>query len=69
MFDNEVNFLLSKEENHSYYYGRIDQLYLSMVIIDFARDFYVCGPESFVKDITLILKNLGTQSNSIIFEK
>lgn len=69
MFGNEVNFLLSKEENHSYYHGRIDELYLSMIITDFARDFYVCGPESFVKDITLILKNFGAQIDSIIFEK
>ncbi|MBL1213995.1 MAG: flavodoxin reductase [Ignavibacteriae bacterium] len=68
MLGSEAAFLLSREKNNKYFHGRIDELVLRMFIVDYVRDFYVCGPEAFVKDITSMLKELGADADSIIFE-
>lgn len=48
---------------------RIDRKYLVEVIRDFSSNFYVCGPDEFVKDITGYLLSLGAVAGSIIFEQ
>lgn len=68
MLPNETMFLLSREIMNNFYHGRIDEPVLRMFIVDFARYFYVCGPESFVENTTAILKYLGADKDSIIFE-
>jgi ferredoxin-NADP reductase len=48
---------------------RIDRNYLIKMIRDFSSNFYVCGPDDFVKDITGYLLSLGAVAGSIIFEQ
>lgn len=48
---------------------RIDRNYLVETIRDFSRNFYVCGPELFVSQITAHLLSLGASAESIIFEQ
>ncbi|MDE3183503.1 MAG: flavodoxin reductase [Bacteroidota bacterium] len=48
---------------------RIDRNYLVETIRDFSSNFYVCGPDEFVKDMTGYLLSLGTVAGGIIFEQ
>jgi len=48
---------------------RIDRNYLVKTIRDFSSDFYVCGPDRFVKDITSDLLSLGAAADTLIFEQ
>lgn len=48
---------------------RIDRNYLVETIRDFSSNFYVCGPDEFVKDVTGYLLSLGAVSGSIILEE
>jgi len=48
---------------------RITKNFLKEKIQDFTQHFYVCGPDSFVKDIKSILKELGASPDSIVFEE
>jgi cytochrome-b5 reductase len=48
---------------------RITENFLKEKIHDFKQRFYVCGPDSFVADIKSILKELGTSSDSVVFEE
>jgi ferredoxin-NADP reductase len=48
---------------------RIDRNYLIEMIRDFSSNFYVCGPDDFVKDITGYLLSLGAIAGSIVFEQ
>ena len=48
---------------------RITANFLKKKIQDFTQRFYVCGPDSFVKDIKSILKELGASPDSIVFEE
>lgn len=48
---------------------RIDRNYLIDMIHDFSGNFYVCGPDDFVIDITGYLLSLGATAGSIIFEQ
>ena len=61
--------ILTKEKNKKYYLGRIDKSFLKLTIHDYSQNFYVCGPESFVKDINDMLEKLGAKADSIVFEK
>jgi ferredoxin-NADP reductase len=48
---------------------RITASFLKEKIQDFAQHVYVCGPDSFVKDIKSILKELGASPDSMVFEE
>lgn len=48
---------------------RIDRQFLVNAIHDFAGKFYLCGPASFVKDISAHLLSLGASAESLIIEK
>ncbi len=48
---------------------RIDRNYLIEMIRDFSSNFYVCGPDEFVKDMTGYLLSLGAVAGTIIFEQ
>ncbi|MGA7836704.1 MAG: hypothetical protein WB996_01955 [Ignavibacteriaceae bacterium] len=60
---------LTEEKNDKYDHGRINEEFLKQKINNFEQDFYVCGPDPFVKDITNTLTNLGAKSDSVVFEK
>jgi ferredoxin-NADP reductase len=40
-----------------------------MEIVDVKRNFYVCGPDEFVKSINSILERMGASTDLIVFEK
>lgn len=60
---------LTRENNPDYDNRKINELFLKENIADFSVNFYVCGPEGFVKDINQLLSKLGASTDSIIFEK
>jgi ferredoxin-NADP reductase len=66
--DNAVN-ILSQENNTGYENGIINEVFLKKHITDFAKHFYVCGPEPMVQAITKILENLGVNVETVIFER
>lgn len=49
--------------------NRIDENYLISKIKNFSQNFYVCGPEKFVKDINDMLLKLGARPDTLVFEK
>lgn len=48
---------------------RIDRSYLVATIRDFSGNFYVCGPELFVKQVNGYLLSLGATTDTLIFEE
>jgi ferredoxin-NADP reductase len=48
---------------------RIDMDFLIETIGNFNQPFYLCGPASFVKDISSFLVKLGANAESILFEE
>ena len=61
--------ILTREKNDKYYNGRIDETFLKKSVTDYSQNFYICGPDSFVKDINTLLEKLGAKTDSIVFEK
>jgi ferredoxin-NADP reductase len=66
--DNFVN-VLTREDNIGFLERRIDRNFLIDNISDFTQNFYICGPDEFVKSITENLKQLGAKSDSLVFEQ
>jgi ferredoxin-NADP reductase len=66
--ENFVN-IFTREQVIGFVSRRIDRNFLIENIADFGQDFYVCGPEMFVKDIQSLLLGLGVQPASLIIEK
>jgi ferredoxin-NADP reductase len=48
---------------------RIDRNYLVETIHDFSGNFYLCGPDLFVKDISSLLLSLGATAETLVFEQ
>lgn len=66
--DNFIN-VYTRERVIGFMGRRIDRNFLMDHINDFGQNFYVCGPDSFVKDISAILLELGATSESLVIEK
>lgn len=47
---------------------RIDRNIMITLVQNFDQNFYVCGPRSFVEDISSILQGLGASADSIVIE-
>lgn len=60
-----ANFF-SKEGVIGFGEKRIDRDFLVKAIGDFDRRFYVCGPETFVDDVSGYLIELGARMDAII---
>ncbi len=69
MFKNDFVNVLTRENVIGFTGKRIDRNFLIENIVDFSQHFYVCGPESFVKDITKLLVDLGADPDTLVFEK
>ncbi|MEB8327766.1 FAD-binding oxidoreductase [Flavobacteriaceae bacterium KMM 6897] len=48
---------------------RIDRNFLVKNIADFGQNFYLCGPNVFIKNITQLLLELGATAETLVFEK
>ena len=60
---------LTQEKNEKYDHRKIDKAFLQEKIKNFSQNFYICGPDQFVKDITNALEELGAKADSVVFEK
>jgi len=69
MLGDNFHNTLTKEKNDKYDNRRINEEFLKDEVTDFSQNFYVCGPDSFVKEITGTLTKLGAKSDSVVFEK
>ena len=65
---NFINVITSQPDTE-YYDKHIDEIFLKNEIKDFAQHFYVCGPDKFTSDILNTLKNLGANTEALVFEK
>jgi len=64
------NFIntLTDEKKDGYENRMIDFAFLKEKISDFNQHFYVCGPPSFVEDISKSLSRLGARTDAVVFE-
>jgi len=62
-------YTLTQEKTDEYLNERIDEKFLVKHIKDFDRNFYVCGPDPMVQDVTNALAKLGVVADALIFEK
>ncbi len=60
---------LTQEDQEGHKHGRIDTNFLKEHINDFSQHFYVCGPDSMVQNINVILDRLGAKADALVFEK
>ncbi|MCC5938475.1 MAG: flavodoxin reductase [Lunatimonas sp.] len=65
------NFLsiLSDEKVDGHHHGMVNMAFLNEQLSDFSQEFYVCGPEGMVKDVSSSLEQLGARPDGITFEK
>ncbi len=61
--------ILANEQIGGHQHGMIDNDFIQAHVKDFNQEFYVCGPDQMVKDISKILEDLGAKPDAIIFEK
>ncbi|SMO46379.1 FAD-binding oxidoreductase [Solitalea koreensis] len=66
--DNYHN-VLTRENVVGFMENKIDRRFLIENIRNFGQDFYVCGPPSFVHDVSEALISLGANLETITFEK
>lgn len=69
MLKNDFVKVFTRENVIGYLGRRIDHDFLIENIADFGQNFYVCGPDEFVKNITGHLLNLGANADTVVFEK
>ena len=61
--------ILDKEQAGGHQNGRIDKDFLKTHVKDFTQEFYICGPDQMVQNISKILEELGAKPEAITFEK
>ena len=64
-----VIFVLTREKEDKMLNGRIDKSFLTNHATDFNKNFYVCGPDAMVIELTSILQEAGVSPDSLVFEK
>lgn len=69
MLNNDMINFFSNENRIGFGYHRIDRKYMIENIRDFSSYFYLCGPETFVSDLSKILLDLGANLDSLVVEK
>lgn len=69
MLGKNAVYTLTQESNLKYLNERIDDNFFKKHINDFNKNFYVCGPDAMVQQITNTLVELGAIADTVIFEK
>ena len=67
MLGERVVLTLSDSKRDGYDFGRIDLDFLKRHVSDFSVSFYVCGPPSFVEDISRVLRDAGSNLDIVSF--
>lgn len=65
----QVEFILTREAAAGQPATRIDRPFLEKQINDLKKQFYVCGPDPMVLEITSVLQQLGASAETLVFEK
>ena len=58
LFSGNFIFVLTQEKKEGYEFGRVDEAFLRKYAADFNQQFYICGPDSFEREIKKILRVL-----------
>ena len=61
--------LCTRETGPTYVNERINQSYLEKKINKKYPNIYICGPDKFVEELNVIVKNMGFSTESIIYEE
>jgi hypothetical protein len=69
MLGNNVIFITTRDAVPEFEHGRINEEFLRDHILDFNKQFYICGPEPMVQELNEILIRSGAQPETIVFEK
>jgi ferredoxin-NADP reductase len=69
MLKQNVHYTTTREKDSIYDHRYINEEFLKTEITDFKKQFYICGPDKMVSDITAILQELNVETESVIFEK
>jgi ferredoxin-NADP reductase len=69
MLGQDLILTLTREDRDDYEHGRIDKSFLQQHVRDFSRNFYVCGPDEFVKNVAATLAELGAKPEAVVVEK
>lgn len=64
-----AHYIVTEKKNQQTPGKYIDKDFLKSEISDFKPPFYLCGPDKMISDISRILKELGADPESVIFEK
>jgi ferredoxin-NADP reductase len=64
-----AHYVLTAENNPLYISGHINMEFLQRRITDFGKQFYICGPDKMVQDLTTALRELGAATEQVVFEK
>jgi ferredoxin-NADP reductase len=59
-------FTLTRQSFPGYHNGRIDRDFLTAYVKAFNRQFYLCGPQGFVTELTGLLKAAGAKPENIV---
>lgn len=65
----KVHFLFTRERIPGDNIGHVNKFFLKQEVRDFAKPFYVCGPEKMVSEIIALLSEMGVKAEFLIFEK
>jgi ferredoxin-NADP reductase len=68
MLGNAFINILSDEKHKGYFHGMITEDFLKANIVDYDRNFYICGPPPMIDAVKKQLSNLGVGENSITIE-
>jgi ferredoxin-NADP reductase len=69
MLGADALFLISSQKDSVHDTRRIDEAFLKAEVSDFTKHFYVCGPDAMVEQINGILKRMGADADSVVFER
>jgi len=65
----DVIFTTTEDKEAEGEHRRINEKFLKDEVEDFSRQFYVCGPDKMVQEISKTLEELGARVDSVVFEK
>ena len=69
MLQNDFVKIYTRENIVGFHGRRIDRNFLIDHIADFSQEFYLCGPDQFVNDISRLLLDLGVRPDTLVFDE
>lgn len=69
MLGDNAHFCITRQPDTIHNKHRIDSDFLLKEIPDFNTNFYVCGPDPMVLELTATLEKLGAKTDALVFEK